>query len=137
MDRKGAELMEFNNRLYQLRKQKGFSQEELANRLNVSRQTISKWELGDSTPNMEKLIALSDLFKISLDELVKGEISSVKSDFSSKSDTINLLNEKVLTPANKKKAKQGLKIVLIILGIVICIDIISMLVYFYLYGVPQ
>lgn len=129
--------MEFNNRLYQLRKQKGFSQEELANRLNVSRQTISKWELGDSTPNMEKLIALSDLFKISLDELVKGEISSVKSDFSSKSDTINLLNEKVLTPANKKKAKQGLKIVLIILGIVICIDIISMLVYFYLYGVPQ
>lgn len=129
--------MNFNNRLYQLRKQKGFSQEELANRLNVSRQTISKWELGDSTPDMEKLIALSDLFEVSLDELVKEEVSSVKSDFSSKSDTINLLNEKVLTPANKQKAKQGVKIILIILGIVICIDIISMLVYFCLYGVPQ
>ena len=47
--------MEFNNKLYELRKQKGFSQEELANRLNVSRQTISKWEVGESTPDMEKL----------------------------------------------------------------------------------
>ncbi len=37
--------MEFNNRLYQLRKQKGLSQEELANKLNVSRQTVSKWEI--------------------------------------------------------------------------------------------
>ena len=53
--------MEFNNRLYQLRKQKGFSQEELANRLNVSRQTVSKWEVGDSTPDMEKLVAISGL----------------------------------------------------------------------------
>lgn len=40
--------MEFNNRLYQLRKQRGFSQEELASRLNVSRQTVSKWEIGVS-----------------------------------------------------------------------------------------
>ncbi len=40
--------MEFNNRLYELRKQKGLSQEELAHRLNVSRQTISKWEVGVS-----------------------------------------------------------------------------------------
>ena len=62
--------MEFNNKLYELRKQKGFSQEELANRLNVSRQTVSKWEVGDSTPDMEKLVAMSDLFGISLDELV-------------------------------------------------------------------
>ena len=44
--------MEFHNKLYHLRKQKGLSQEELANRLNVSRQTISKWEVGDSTPDM-------------------------------------------------------------------------------------
>ena len=65
--------MEFNHKLYELRKQKGLSQEELANKLNVSRQTVSKWELGDSTPDMEKLIGLSDLFDISLDELVLGK----------------------------------------------------------------
>ncbi len=43
--------MDFNNKLYRLRKQKGLSQEELANRLNVSRQTISKWEVG--VPNLK------------------------------------------------------------------------------------
>lgn len=66
--------MEFHDKLYQLRKQKGLSQEELANRLNVSRQTVSKWELGDSTPDMEKLAAISNLFAISLDELVMDKI---------------------------------------------------------------
>ncbi len=66
--------MEFHDKLYQLRKQKGLSQEELANRLNVSRQTVSKWELGDSTPDMEKLTAISNLFAISLDELVMDKI---------------------------------------------------------------
>ena len=64
--------MEFNNRLYEQRKQRGLSQEELASRLNVTRQTVSKWEVGDSTPDMEKLTLISDLFDISLDELVLG-----------------------------------------------------------------
>ena len=65
--------MEFNKKLYELRKQKGISQEELSEKLNVSRQTLSKWELGTSTPDMEKLIAISDYFEISLDELVLGK----------------------------------------------------------------
>lgn len=128
--------MEFNNRLYELRKQKGFSQEELANRLNVSRQTISKWEIGDSTPDMEKLIAISDLFEISLDELVVGKVNS--SNAASKtSEVLNVLEEKVCTPDNKKKAKKGLKIAGIIAGVIVAVDIISMIIYFALYGVPQ
>lgn len=110
--------MEFNNKLYELRKQKGLSQEELANRLNVSRQTVSKWEIGDSTPDMEKLMAISDLFEISLDELVLGK-------------------EKVWTSENKKKAKKGLKIAGIIVGVLAIIDIVSMLIYFLLYGMPK
>ena len=57
--------MEFNNKLYELRTQKGLSQEELAGRLNVSRQTVSKWEVGESSPDMEKLVAISELFEIS------------------------------------------------------------------------
>ena len=55
--------MEFGNRLYELRKQKGLSQEELANLLDVTRQTVSKWELGDSTPDMDKLVALGSCLK--------------------------------------------------------------------------
>ena len=56
--RKGTN--EFNSMLYELRKQKGISQEELADKLSVSRQTLSKWELGTSTLDMEKLIMISD-----------------------------------------------------------------------------
>ncbi|MDE6665313.1 MAG: helix-turn-helix domain-containing protein [Ruminococcus sp.] len=129
--------MEFNNKLYHLRKQKGLSQEELANCLNVSRQTISKWEVGDSTPDMEKLIAISDLFEISLDELVMGKVPTHIGETSTKSEIVNELKEKILTDENKKKAKRGLKIVTIILGIIVLIDVISMIVYFSLYGFPQ
>lgn len=120
--------MEFHNKLYQLRKQKGLSQEELANRLNVSRQTVSKWEVGDSTPDMEKLVAISDLFEISLDKLVKGEETVYGGDVSTKLELVNEL---------KEKAKQGVKIAAIVFGIILLIDVISMIVYFSFYGIPK
>ena len=63
--------MSFSEKLMQLRKQKGWSQEELGEKLDVTRQTVSKWELGSTTPEMEKLIAMSELFGISIDELVR------------------------------------------------------------------
>ncbi len=129
--------MEFHDKLYQLRKQKGLSQEELANRLNVSRQTVSKWELGDSTPDMEKLTAISNLFVISLDELVMDKIPMETGKSADKSEIINELQQKVLTEENKKKAKRGLKITAILFGILVLIDMISMIVYFGLYGFPK
>lgn len=63
--------MKFNEKLIDLRKSKNFSQEELGEKLNVARQTVSKWELGETTPEMDKLIKISEIFEISLDELVK------------------------------------------------------------------
>lgn len=131
--------MEFNNKLYELRKQKGLSQEELANRLNVSRQTISKWEVGESSPDMEKLVAISELFDISLDELVLDKV--VKKEETSeqivKSELYSDIKEHVLTEDNKKKAKKGLKIVGIVLGAILLIDLISMIIYFAVFGIPQ
>ena len=134
--------MEFNNRLYKLRKQNGMSQEELANRLNVSRQTISKWEVGDSTPDLEKLVAISDLFHVSLDELVTGEESNKtdekeKSTEKNKTDVLSVLDEKVLTDENKKKAKKGLKIAAIVAGAIVLIDVASMIIYFIVNGMPK
>lgn len=128
--------MDFNNRLYQLRKQKGLSQEELANRLNVSRQTVSKWEVGDSTPDMEKLIAISDLFDVSLDKLVMGKEDEEKPPSTSKSELVTVLNEKVLTNKNKKRVKNILKVVGIILAAILLIDVISMIIYFAVNGMP-
>lgn len=65
--------MKFNEKLVMLRKQNNLSQEQLAEQLNVARQTVSKWELGETTPEMDKLIKMSEIFKISLDELMKEE----------------------------------------------------------------
>lgn len=64
--------MTFAEKLAELRKQHGWSQEELGERLGVTRQTVSKWELGSTTPEMEKLAAMGELFGITLDELVRG-----------------------------------------------------------------
>ena len=129
--------MEFNNKLYSLRKQKGLSQEELANRLNVSRQTISKWEVGDSTPDLESLVAISSLFEISLDELVMDKAPVESGETSVKSEMASKLKEKVLADEQKKKIKRGLKIAAIVFGVILLIDVISMIVSFILYGFPQ
>lgn len=64
--------MRFQDSLQLLRKQKGISQEKLAEKIGVSRQAVAKWEVGQSYPDMENLIMLSDLFGISIDKLVKG-----------------------------------------------------------------
>lgn len=127
--------MEFSNRLYELRKQKGLSQEELAGKLNVTRQTISKWEIGDSTPDMEKLIAISELFGISLDELMLGKKSSGESFKKSSEETSGI--KKFLTEENKANAGKFLKIAGIIAGILVAIDFISMIVYFGINGIPK
>ena len=65
--------MKIEDKLLKLRKEKGFSQEEVAERLSVSRQTISKWETGQSTPDFDKIIPLCELYEISSDELLTGK----------------------------------------------------------------
>lgn len=65
--------MKFNEKLINLRKSKGMSQEELGENLNVTRQTISKWELGQTTPEMDKLMEIAKLFDMTLDELTNEE----------------------------------------------------------------
>lgn len=62
--------MSFAEHLMTLRKQRGWSQEELGSQINVTRQTVSKWEMGQSTPELEKLMELAKLFHISIDQLV-------------------------------------------------------------------
>lgn len=59
-----------------LRKQKGYTQEEFAEQMNVSRQTISKWESDSCFPEMEKLLAMCDLFHCKLDDLVRGDVQA-------------------------------------------------------------
>ena len=81
--------MKINEKIYSLRKEKGLSQEELANELNVSRQTVSKWETGESSPDFDKIVPLCELFGISTEELLRGK---------------KVEDGKVVEGPNKKKA---------------------------------
>ena len=65
-------MMTFGNRLYELRKSRSVSQEELAELLDVSRQSISKWENDKAFPEMTRLLFMSDYFGVSLDYLMRG-----------------------------------------------------------------
>lgn len=63
--------MTLGQKIQQLRKASGISQEQLAEQLHVSRQSVSKWELDDAVPELSKIILLSDLFAITIDELLR------------------------------------------------------------------
>lgn len=65
--------MEFNEKLQELRKQKGLTQEELAEHLFVSRTAVSKWESGRGYPNIDSLKAIARFFSVTIDELLSGE----------------------------------------------------------------
>ena len=65
--------MSLGERIYKLRTEKNLSQGELADALEVSRQSISKWETNGSVPELDKLVKLSEIFDISLDELITGK----------------------------------------------------------------
>lgn len=81
--------MNVGEKIKKIRKMAGMTQEELAEKMNVSRQTISKWEKEISSPDLESAIALCELFEISLDDLVKGE-QSVKEEKISLQDMIKI-----------------------------------------------
>ena len=70
--------MIFADKLIDLRKKNGWSQEELAEKLNVSRQAVSKWEGAQSVPDMSRIIQLSELFGVSTDYLLKDNIGQVE-----------------------------------------------------------
>ena len=70
--------MNFCDKLQKIRKENNITQEQLADKLNVSRQAVSKWESGTAYPDTEKLIQISKLFKVSLDELINDNVDMIK-----------------------------------------------------------
>ena len=69
--------MDIGNKIMGLRKKSGLSQEELAEKVGVARQTISKWELGETSPDIKQAKELSRIFNVSLDELVSNDIKDI------------------------------------------------------------
>lgn len=71
--------MKFHEKLYTLRKGANMTQTELAEKLGVSRQAVSRWEMGTAMPDIDNLIAMSDLFDVTLDDLLKEQTKQLQS----------------------------------------------------------
>ncbi|MBE6789991.1 MAG: helix-turn-helix transcriptional regulator [Ruminococcaceae bacterium] len=92
--------MNLGERIYLLRSRKGFSQGELADSLNVSRQAVSKWENNSAVPDLERIVKMSEIFGISIDELIKGETPEGSSREALKSEPPQVLRNPPM-PARK------------------------------------
>lgn len=91
-----------------LRKSYGYSQEELAYKLDVSRQSVSKWESGQSIPDLERLIEIAKIFDITLDELVHGEdVHAISTDATLLKEDIRTVIRETLGYEYKSKIKIG------------------------------
>lgn len=73
-----GDFMKFGDKLIELRKKKGYSQEELAEKLGVSRQSVSKWESNNTYPETDKIIQIANIFECSMDDLINDEITDVE-----------------------------------------------------------
>lgn len=97
-----------------LRKNKGLSQEELSIKLNVVRQTISKWETGLSVPDAEMLVAISELFETPVSEILGENIENKeKDDLKVISEKLEVINEQ-LSNYQKEKRKKIIQVLIII-----------------------
>lgn len=137
--------MSLGQRLTELRKSKKMSQEEVAEELNVTRQTISKWETDQSTPDFDKIVPLCKLFEISSDELLTGKKKAVeKIDFNLKENKqkrtmglvisillyfISVIWIMISIPVLKMNPIVGSAIFILICGISTCILIYSRMMY--------
>jgi putative transcriptional regulator len=110
----------FSENLKTLRKQKGFSQEELAARLNVVRQTISKWEKDLSVPDADTLIRLAEILEVSVSELLgtKIENENVTNDVA---EQLSRINEQLAI--KNRRSRRIWKVVAIILAVIVLVNI--------------
>jgi transcriptional regulator with XRE-family HTH domain len=101
--KKEEQQMDISEKILQLRKAKGFTQEELAEKLNVSRQSVSKWESGQSVPELEKLVTLCEVFQVSADYLLK---PSELDQLSIKTEMLEKQQQELAMESRKRKEKQ-------------------------------
>ena len=131
--------MKFNEKLLKLRKEKGLSQEELGMEMQVSRQTISKWETGQSYPDFTRLVMLSDFFDMTLDELVKDiDVQEVRENSftNEKIDSIYRVSQDVNAIFQNRTLKniiKGIKWFIIGSFIVLCLVIVVSLILHFIY----
>lgn len=121
-----------------LRKREKITQEDLAEKLNVSRQSVSKWETGEAYPETEKLLALCELFDVSLDGLMRSDLTDVGTDYKINDNNADSVSQPALTATESVAQKTtdyavyenhinsfsrgiAIGVLLILLGIAVCV----------------
>jgi len=120
----------FGERLKELRKRKGFTQEELATRLNVVRQTVSKWEKGLSVPDADLLQRLADILEADVSELLGGEVKSAAST-NEIADQLSRINEQLAVRNNrwKKVLKWAVIVIAALLAVKLLLTVLGFVTY--------
>lgn len=116
----------FSENLKTLRKQKGFSQEELADRLHVVRQTVSKWEKGQSVPDAGALIRLAEILEVSVSELLGEKIENEQAA-SDVAQQLARINEQLAI--KNRRARRIWKAIGIILAVIVLVNIIGIVLF--------
>lgn len=130
----GGRDMNVADRIQNLRKIKGISQEQLAEAIGVSRQAVSKWESEQSTPDLDKIVLMSDFFDVTTDYLLKGIEPTNEIEHMTVGDVID---SKILTDTNGKRMKIILRYVLYVLIGVLAVDLLSFVIYVIIHGLPM
>ena len=114
----------FNENLKTLRKAKGLSQEELAIRLNVVRQTVSKWEKGLSVPDADLLIRIADIFEVAVSELLGAKLESEK-DINAVAEQLSRINEQLAI--KNRRARRIWKTIAIVFAAIVATMILFLI----------
>ena len=134
----GGMIVTFGERLYELRRNKNISQEELAELLDVSRQSISKWENDKAYPEMTRLLFMSEYFNVSLDYLMRGvEGDEINEDIAVSYKAKNMLMIWNSFISNLSDKQRKLMMVLYILLICVCVAIVVGFIYGVGYAIGQ
>lgn len=126
--------MNVADRIQNLRKTKGISQEQLADAIGVSRQAVSKWESEQTTPDIDKIILMSEYFDVTTDYLLKGIESTGEIEHKTVGDVID---QKILTEKNGEHVKKILKYLFYVFLGVLAVDLLSLIIYVITHGFPM
>lgn len=120
----------FSENLRMLRKTKGYSQEELAIRLNVVRQTISKWEKGLSVPDADMIIRIAEIFEVPVSEILGAKVDNEK-DINIVAEQLSRINEQLAI--KNRRWHRIWKVAGIIIGTIIAVNIILIIIGFVMF----
>ena len=96
-------MMNLSNKIYEMRKAHGLSQEQLAEKLDVSRQSVSKWESGESIPELERLVEISKIFNVTTDYLLK---ESEVDELTIRTEMLEKQQQALIFEAKKKERRR-------------------------------